>query len=199
MSKWKKVGEKVAGFAPLIGGILGGPAGAAVGGLVSQALGVKNDPETVAMVLEDQGARQKIIELEIAQKTRFEELYWETLQVQTKETNTTMRTEVASEDEYVRHARPGFIYAMKWTWVLQIAASMVAALVSIFADALGDHIDSTAVIKAIAGFNADTAMQWSVALSVIGIYNVKRSHDKEVKETGQPLGGLLGSFLSKKS
>jgi len=48
---WSKVGELIGGAAPILGGLLGGPAGAAAGKLVSSVLGVKPEPDEVTKAL----------------------------------------------------------------------------------------------------------------------------------------------------
>ncbi|WP_197053315.1 3TM-type holin [Litchfieldella xinjiangensis] len=51
--KWSDVAETVAKVAPVVGGALGGPAGAAVGSLAARALGVEPTPEAVARAIHD--------------------------------------------------------------------------------------------------------------------------------------------------
>mgnify|MGYP000503883583 CR=1 FL=1 len=48
---WSDIGSIVGRAAPMVGTLLGGPAGAAVGALVASALNVPNDPESVNAVL----------------------------------------------------------------------------------------------------------------------------------------------------
>jgi hypothetical protein len=48
---WSDIGNIVGKAAPVVGTLLGGPAGAAVGALVSNALGVSNDPDAVNAAL----------------------------------------------------------------------------------------------------------------------------------------------------
>ena len=48
---WKDIATQVGRAAPVLGTLLGGPAGAAVGALVSTALGVSNDPGAVQQML----------------------------------------------------------------------------------------------------------------------------------------------------
>ena len=48
---WGKVGSTIGSFAPLIGGVVGGPGGAAIGGLISKVLGVEESPEAVLQEL----------------------------------------------------------------------------------------------------------------------------------------------------
>lgn len=53
MSKsWKEVGKKIADVAPILGGVLGGPAGSSIGTLVASVLGTKADPTEVYETLE---------------------------------------------------------------------------------------------------------------------------------------------------
>ena len=44
---WDKIKELFGDSAPIVGGLLGGPAGAAVGGLLSKALGVENNASAI--------------------------------------------------------------------------------------------------------------------------------------------------------
>lgn len=65
MSLWSDVRNILGDAAPVIGGLLGGPAGAAVGSVVARALGVGNSPDAVTRALQtDPKALAKVIELE---------------------------------------------------------------------------------------------------------------------------------------
>jgi len=68
MSTWSDIGSEIANFAPEIGGILGGPVGAAVGSvgkMVANALGVGNSPDAVKQALKtDPQAAVKLQALE---------------------------------------------------------------------------------------------------------------------------------------
>ena len=48
---WSDIGNIVGKAAPIVGTLLGGPAGAAVGALVASALNVSNDPDSVNSAL----------------------------------------------------------------------------------------------------------------------------------------------------
>ena len=72
---WDKVKGLIVGAAPLIGSLVGGPAGGTVGTLISSALGVENTPEAIETELRDNPeALVKLKDLELTHKTRFEEL-----------------------------------------------------------------------------------------------------------------------------
>lgn len=66
---WDKVLELIGDAAPVVGTMLGGPAGAAVGGLVAKALGVENKPEAIEEALKSNPeALVKIKELELSRE-----------------------------------------------------------------------------------------------------------------------------------
>jgi len=88
------------------------------------------------------------------------------------EINKTIRSEIISEDKYVRRMRPTFGYLMAITWAAQMLG---VAYVLIF-----DTGRAGTVIHAMASLSAI----WAVGLSVLGIYVYKRSEDKKL--TGQP-------------
>lgn len=81
---WKTVGEFISKSAPVLGAVLGGPVGAAVGGagaLIASCLGVEDTPEAVMSALEkDPATLVRLKELE-AQNMK-EILAWKTAQVQ---------------------------------------------------------------------------------------------------------------------
>jgi len=72
---WNRVKDLIGGAAPLVGTLVGGPAGGAVGTLLSSALGVEDTPEAIETELRgNPEALVKVRELELTHKTKFEEL-----------------------------------------------------------------------------------------------------------------------------
>lgn len=84
------------------------------------------------------------------------------------EVNESLRTEVASDDPYVRRMRPTFGYLMAFTWAAQMFG---LAYVLVFETA-----KAAAVLEGMASLSAI----WAVGLSVLGIYVYKRSEDKKI-------------------
>jgi hypothetical protein len=79
---WNSIKETVGKVAPLAGTLLGGPAGAAVGGLISSALGVENNPDAVAAALNDPDAVVKLKELESNERQHLLQMQLATLQAE---------------------------------------------------------------------------------------------------------------------
>lgn len=71
---WKDVASTVGKAAPLLGTLLGGPAGAAVGGLIASAIGAGNDPADVAQALANPDALVKLKQIESDRTVRLQEL-----------------------------------------------------------------------------------------------------------------------------
>lgn len=71
---WKSIAEKVGKFAPLAGTLLGGPAGATIGGMVASALGAENTPEAVSVALNNPDAAVKLKQMELDNKRDMEQL-----------------------------------------------------------------------------------------------------------------------------
>lgn len=66
---WDNIKELIGTSAPAIGTLLGGPAGGAVGGLISKVLGVDNTPEAIELALmNNPDALLKIKELETSKE-----------------------------------------------------------------------------------------------------------------------------------
>lgn len=76
---WKDIAAVVGRTAPTLGLALGGPAGAAIGALVSTALGAGNTPDEVAAAIaKDPNAAFKLKELESEERVRLQEIALET-------------------------------------------------------------------------------------------------------------------------
>jgi len=85
---------------------------------------------------------------------------------QLAEINATMRAESASDDRYVRRWRPTFGYAVALTWT----ATMLAVSWAVIAE----PAQAPNIIAAL----VNTSPIWGIALGVLGVAVVKRSHDK---------------------
>lgn len=129
---WNKLSERVADASPILGSLLGGPAGALVGGWIAKKFGTeKGDPASVFDVLQNDAEWQfKIKELEVEKALELERLQTQitltTIQAQVatlQAVNETMRAEAQSDDLWQRRWRPfiGFVFggsfAVVTVWV----------------------------------------------------------------------------------
>lgn len=84
--KWSDVGEKVADFAPLLGSLLGGPAGESVGALIASEYGTKSDPaEIAAKISADPNAAINLRKIELDNKTELMRIKSEVLRIETQD------------------------------------------------------------------------------------------------------------------
>lgn len=73
--EWKDIAGAVGKAAPILGTLLGGPGGAAVGGLIAHALGTQAEPDQVSQAIAaDPAAALKLRELQDNKDIRFAEL-----------------------------------------------------------------------------------------------------------------------------
>ena len=183
---WSDIGKMVGNAAPMVGSLLLGGPGAAVGGLVAQALGVNNDPNEVSKALKsDPEAYERIKRLEMENEQEFRRMVLESETAKLATVNKTMRAEAASNDGFVRRWRPTFGYLAAISWTLQSIA--IAWVFIMKPEQAGD------IAQAI---GALTPM-WSVVLAVLGISVAKRSQDKQVSAGQAPAGGLIQALTSR--
>ncbi|SKA64118.1 hypothetical protein [Desulfobaculum bizertense] len=84
MADWKDIGKIVAGVAPVLGAVLGGPAGAiasAAGSLVASCVGCDPSPESVSSALRNPELLLQLRSLEQEQQTRLLEWQGEQLRL----------------------------------------------------------------------------------------------------------------------
>lgn len=73
--EWKDVAKVVGEAAPVLGTLIGGPAGTVIGGLVASALGVSNSPDAVsAAIAADPDAAVKLKQIEADQAVQLRQL-----------------------------------------------------------------------------------------------------------------------------
>ncbi len=176
---WSDIKSLIAESAPVLGSLLGGPAGGAVGGLIAKALGVEASADKVAAAVKsDPEALLKLRQLELAQQEKLTKMMLDFDAARLSEVNQTMRAEFAQEDAYVKRWRPTLGYAVTLTWVVTWFSIVYAIIFK--------PEQAPDIISAL----AEAQTMWGVALAVLGVGVVKRSHDKQVAAGQQPTGFL---------
>lgn len=171
MSWWEDLGTTVAKAAPLLGGAIAGPGGAAIGQLVASAFGVDpDDPAAItAAVQQDPQAAVKLREIELRHQERLETLAFQRHEAELKaetarhaESQATIRTEVEHGTDYVQETRPKIARLSGYATVGYI---LVAEAGRLIAEAWGGAL--TGADAAIAG----------VLFSPCGTYMAMRTFD----------------------
>ena len=93
---------------------------------------------------------------------------------QLTEINTTMRQESESSDAWVRRWRPYLGYVVATSFGAYMLLLMGTVVWSVIARPYG----AGEVINSLAGLTSSLLATWAMAMSVLGVYVVKRSEDK---------------------
>lgn len=133
---WSDVGKIVGRAAPVVGGLLGGPAGASVGSLLATTLGVDPTPESVDAALgRDPEAFAKIAELQINAKVELQKLAvmaeLQLYQAEAGDRASARQLAAAQPNDFVRPA-------LTFTMIGGSLFIVVAVLVGIALDAIKD-------------------------------------------------------------
>lgn len=191
---WSDVGGIVAKAAPLVGSLLGGPAGGAAGALVAKALGTEATPDATAAALQaNPEALERVRTLELENERELTRMHLEAETARLTEVNKTMRAEAASNDGFVRRWRPFFGYSVAVAWVVQAFGIIGACLYA----AIASPTEAGPIITAVGNMVSALGMQWAVALSVLGVNVAKRSQDKQVAAGQKPDASLLGALTKR--
>jgi hypothetical protein len=190
---WSDIGHKVADIAPVIGGVLAGPAGSAAGSILASALGTKDNADAVDQAIQtDPDAAAKIKQAELDQAVEMRKLLLTaqaaTLQEQTKQqqsVNETMRAELAATGVF----KSGWRAAVGWIMALSFGAMTIALCWAVITD-------PTQLTDAISGL-----MTMVIAMAgVLGVNIHKTSQERQIAMTGQSQAlamptGLLGTLV----
>lgn len=199
---WVELGKKIAGTgATLLGGAVGGAAGARLGAIVAEALGVdSNDPSDIAWAIErDPQAAVKLREIQSAERIRLQEITASQVLAeisagteQQKAVNETMRAELSACDPYRARWRPTFGYVMAFNMAVMSIAFFASVAAIIFAPESAGLISS-----GFADMVGAFVTIFSLGLGVLGVQVHQRSRDKRAAagiseiSTIDRIGGLI--------
>lgn len=120
---WKDIANDVGKVAPLLGTLLGGPAGGAIGAIVAKTLGSDNDPGAVLATLANPDAAVKLKQIEADQAVDLQKLVVAQAQnemaaqtAQLQAVNASIQTEAKSDHWPTYSWRPfvGFCFGFAW-------------------------------------------------------------------------------------
>jgi hypothetical protein len=185
---WGALAAKVIGLgAPILGGALGGPLGAAAGNILADALGaVEPTPAAVNAALTAQAADPNAA----AQAAQAAESNWlaalaDVGKAQVTEVALTQRAEIASGDAVQRWWRP--LYAMELS-LLECPAFTLTLLHELW---LGHE----AGITGFANLSALLMAYFGARFGVLGVYVTGRTREKQATATGELSPSVIGQLV----
>jgi hypothetical protein len=128
--EWKDVAKVVGGAAPILGTLLGGPGGAAVGALIASALGAGNTPDEVSQALvTNPDAAVKLKEIESRRQVDLQ-----TLLVQAEGNRLSADTAAIQAVNATMQAEAKSEHWLQWSWrPLNGYALAIGSLATVFA------------------------------------------------------------------
>lgn len=129
---WKSVGATAGKFAPMLGALLGGPAGASVGAMIASALGTGSTPMEVQQALvTNPEAAIKLKEIESTRQVQLQALMVDSAKAElaaatanASDINRTMQAEAAAEHWPTYSWRPAIGFA--------VAVAILLAVLTVF-------------------------------------------------------------------
>lgn len=187
---WREIGAMVAKTgAPILGGLLGGPAGAIggtmVGKIIAAALGVEDTVDAIEAAIKlDPDAAVKLREAELRNQVELEKLAFEHTRLEIEaeraeinQVNETYRAELLSGTLFQRSWRPffGYITALAYGSLLFAVAYVIV---------------TNGEPQLIAALGSLTTFI-SAGLAVLGVTSWRRSTDKQTLAAIPKVGGLM--------
>jgi hypothetical protein len=183
--EWKDIANTVGKAAPILGTLLGGPAGAAIGALVASALGTDNTPSAVSQALQtNPDAAVKLAQIEADQKIKLSELAADQAKAEivasaqsVTDINKTMQAETASEHWPTYSWRPfiGFCFGL-----LGMTAGVTAAISYIGVMFFGVKPDVLGQLPALIGSEAAVMATMAPVLGIASYFRGKMQADPNI-------------------
>lgn len=181
--EWKDIASTVGKVAPMLGTLVGGPAGAAIGGLIASALGTTNTPDAVSQALAvNPDAAVKLAQIESDERVKLQamvmahadaEIAAEAASAQA--VNATMQAESKSEHWPQWSWRPAIGFAV----AVDLVISVIVCAVAYIGVMLGSV--KPEVLNYLPAMLAAMAALVGVAMPILGIASFFRGRTKEVQ------------------
>ncbi len=193
---WKDISGAIGKYAPMVGTLIGGPAGTALGSVVSAALGTENTPEAVNDFIMQKPTEAQTLLKQVQEKNKhqYEMMLLEMQKTAIKEQAKTQRAELKSKDPFIARWRPTYGYILALSFLIWSSAFSYL-LIKI----IDEPADMAAVVTSVSQLMGPMSVVWGMALAVLGVNVHSRSKDKQTDAGHPPAKGGLLSFFSKDS
>jgi len=166
---WDKVKSLVSESAPLLGGLIGGPAGSIIS-LIASSLGTDETPTAIEQAIQtDPDAALKLRTTQENNLAMLQHMALQVDQAKFTENHKTYRAELSQDDLYTKRWRPTLGYALTFSWVI----TWLAIAYTIIWETSNAQNIITALVN--------TSALWVVALGVLGVNVHSRSQDKKLQ------------------
>jgi hypothetical protein len=118
---WSDIGKEISKYAPLVGGALGGAAGAGIGTLISSVLGCDDDPKAISNALSDPANIEKIVSL---QKSHEVELQKAMIAASVEHAKIDQADRQDAREEYKNSKMPAFVTFFMFALLLGVGCAM---------------------------------------------------------------------------
>lgn len=124
---WKEIGKTVAGAAPVLGGLLGGPVGTAAGTLIASVFGVEPTPKDVAKAIQnDPEAFLRLKEIELNHKEELHNMTVRELEIRLADKQSARNMQIQTQSKV-----PGYLTGA-------VVALLAVALLALFSVTIPD-------------------------------------------------------------
>lgn len=180
---WSDLAQRVIGLgAPLVGGALGGPAGAAAGRVLAQVFNVEPTPEAVGAAIEADGPMAATLAGQAeAEWARAQGLIGA---AQVAAVGQTQRQEARSDDLVQRWWRP--VYALELS-LLECPAFIITLVHALWTG-------HEAGIDGFARLSGLLMAYFGARFGVLGVYVSGRTREKQAGATGWPVASLTADL-----
>lgn len=156
--EWKDIAGKVGAVAPLLGTLIGGPAGPAIGGIIASVLGTGSSADAVSAALANPEAAVKLREIEASRATRLTELATDQAKAELAavaqtagEVNRTMQAEAGAEHWPTYSWRPAIGFAVALAIALSVLTVFAAYAAALFFGRAEGLAQLPGILAAVAG------------------------------------------------
>jgi hypothetical protein len=195
---WKSVGNLVVEHAPLVGGILLGPAGGLAGTILSSVYGTKNEPDEVLKAIQaDPEAAVTLMKIQSDNAVELKRVYLaaETRRIeeetkQQAETNKTIRDEAKSDNWWTSGWRPYWGFISGTAFFVVVCAICYFVILAIKTKDASLLLVLPQVVMAIAAL-------FSIPGAILGVSAWHRGKLQRIKAGELPVQGAISSLLGR--
>lgn len=173
--EWKDISSFVGKTAPILGTVLGGPAGGAIGALVANALGVENEPTAIVEAIKkDPESAIKLKQLEVQEQELLHNHIKEMAQIELEYEKTRVSERQSAHNREIETSKAGDSNAIMKLLAFVGVVAFFAMVAYMLSQGLGDMTKEESFI-----IGNMTGMVAAIAKDIYGYFFGSSSGSKE--------------------